>query len=90
LTIEIIVNKSLTNHSVIVTWVIAEECQLGGQILCDHTMAILHQMYVDIHALTKSMDTLHLMVVFEKVNDGHPDTKKCMKDWCEKYTFKKR
>jgi hypothetical protein len=54
-------------------------------------MAILHQVYADIHALrlVKSMDTLHLAIVFEKVNDGLPNTKKCMKDWREKYTSKK-
>jgi len=82
----------MTNHLTIVTKVIVEECRLGGQILCDHTMAIFHQVYVDIHALqlVKSMDTLHLVVVFENVNDGLPNTEKCMKDWCEKYTSKKR
>jgi hypothetical protein len=43
---------------------------LGGQIICDHTMVILHQVYVVIHALrlVKSMDTLHLTILFEKVN----------------------
>jgi len=29
------------------------------------------------------------MVVFENVNDGLFNAKKCMKDWCEKYTSKK-
>ncbi len=35
-----------------------EECQLGAQILCDHTTFILHQVHADIHALqlVKSMD----------------------------------
>jgi hypothetical protein len=65
-----------------ITKAIVEECQLGGQIICDHTTTTLHWMYVNIHALqlVKSMDTFHLMVVFEKVNDGLFNIEKCMKD----------
>jgi hypothetical protein len=40
LTIEVAMNRSVTNHLAIVK-VIAKECQLGGQIFCDHTMAIM-------------------------------------------------
>jgi len=43
---EVATNKSMTNQLVIAK-VIAKECQLGGQILCDHTILILHQVYVD-------------------------------------------
>jgi hypothetical protein len=81
LTVETTVNKSMTNHLMIIK-AIAEECQLGGQIICDHTTTTLHRVYVDIHALqlVKSMDTFHLMVVFEKVNDHLFNIEKCMKD----------
>jgi hypothetical protein len=81
LIVETNMNKSVTNHLVIIK-AIVEECQLGGQTICDHTTAIFHQMYVDIHALylVKSMDTFHLMVMFEKVNDGIFNIEKCMKD----------
>jgi len=41
LTIEVVMDRSITNHLAIAR-VIVEECQLGGQILCDHTMTILH------------------------------------------------
>jgi hypothetical protein len=50
LTIEVAVNRPMTNHLPIAK-AIVKECQLGGQILCDHTMATHHQVYVDIHAL---------------------------------------
>jgi hypothetical protein len=67
LTVETNMNKSVTNHLVIIK-AIVEECQLGGQMICDHTIAILHRMYVDIHALY--LDTFHLTIMFEKVNNG--------------------
>jgi hypothetical protein len=41
LTVEVVMDRSMTNHLRIAR-VIVEECQLGGQILCDHTMTILH------------------------------------------------
>ncbi len=50
LTIETTMNKSMTKH-LMITKAIAKECQLGGQIICDHTIATFHQVYVDIHAL---------------------------------------
>jgi hypothetical protein len=80
----------MTNHLVIVK-AIVKECQLGGQILCDHIMVIHHRVYANIHALwlDKFMDTFHLVVGFEKLNDGFPNIEKCMKDWYEKYTSKK-
>ncbi len=51
---------------------------MGAQILYDCTTSILHQVHEDIHALQliKSMDTFHLVVVFEKVNDGLLNTEK--------------
>jgi len=52
-------NKSMTNQLVIVK-AIAKECQLGGQILCDHTIVILHQAYVD----TMHYDWLYLGTSF--------------------------
>ncbi len=41
LTVEVVMDRSMTNHFAIAR-VIVEECQLGGQILCDQTMIILH------------------------------------------------
>jgi hypothetical protein len=59
LIVEVATNKSMTNQLVIVK-AIAKECQLGGQILCDHTMVILHQVYVD----TMHYDWLNLWTPF--------------------------
>jgi len=77
LTIETAMNRSMTNHEAIAK-AIVEECQLGAQILCVRTTTILHQVHEDIHALqlVKSMDTFHLAIVFQKVNDGLPNIEK--------------
>jgi hypothetical protein len=41
LIVEAMMDRSMANH-LGVAKVIVDECQLGGQILCDHTMIILY------------------------------------------------
>ncbi len=59
LIVEVATNKSMKNQLMIAK-AIANECQLGGQILCDHTIVILHQVYAD----TMHYDWLNLQTPF--------------------------
>ncbi len=59
LIVAVATNKSMTNQLVIAKS-IAKECHLGGQIFCDHTTVILHQVYVD----TRHYDWLYLGTSF--------------------------
>ncbi len=59
LIVEVATNKSMTNQLVIAK-AIAKDCQLGGQIICDRTTIIFHQVYVD----TMHYDWLYLGTSF--------------------------